>query len=149
MTRSQIVPGDGDMLPEYDFIGGVRGKYVRDFGRSPNIRILGPDLLETFPDSASVNEALQTMKKTNTVDDDPLETERNFSDGRPNPYWLGLVDRSCVRLLDKDVAEVFTDSRAVNEALRTLIRIGDSAVPRKKISAKPASPRPTRKKARS
>lgn len=90
------------------------------------------------------------MKKTTpAVDDDPLDVEFDFSKGRPNPYWLGLVDRSCVRLLDKDLALIFTDNRAVNEALRTLVRIGDSAVPRK-ISAKTATtPKPIPKKARS
>jgi len=59
MRKSQIVRDNGDdMLPEYDFTGGVRGKYAREFGRSRNIRILAPDLLEAFPDSESVNEAL-------------------------------------------------------------------------------------------
>ncbi len=50
-----------DMLPEYDFRGGARGKYARDFGRNRNLRILAPDLLSTFPDSESVNEALRTL----------------------------------------------------------------------------------------
>lgn len=90
------------------------------------------------------------MKKTTpAVDRDPLDVEFDFSKGRPNPYWLGLVDRSCVRLLDKDLAAIFPDNRAVNEALRTLVRIGDSASTRK-ISAKTAAaPKPTRKKVRS
>jgi hypothetical protein len=39
----------------------VRGKYARDFGRSENLRMLAPDLLEVFPDSESVNEALRTI----------------------------------------------------------------------------------------
>jgi hypothetical protein len=55
------------MLPEYDFSGGVRNKYARGFGRSPNIRILAPDLLEVFPDSASVNEALRTLVRISTA----------------------------------------------------------------------------------
>ena len=50
-----------DMLPEYDFRGGVRGKYARDYGRNRNLRVLAPDLLATFPDSDSVNEALRTL----------------------------------------------------------------------------------------
>ena len=49
------------MLPHYDFRGGVRGKYARDYARSENLRILAPDLLEVFPDSESVNEALHTI----------------------------------------------------------------------------------------
>ena len=89
------------------------------------------------------------MKKTAVVDDDPLDAEFDFSKGRPNPYWLGLVDRSCVRLLDKDLSAIFADNRAVNEALRTLVRIRDSAGMRK-ISAKTAAaPKSPRKKVRS
>jgi hypothetical protein len=62
MRKNEIVRDDVDnILPEYDFTGGVRGKYARDFGRSRNIRILAPDLLEAFPDSESVNEALHML----------------------------------------------------------------------------------------
>jgi hypothetical protein len=39
----------------------VRGKYARDYGRNENLRILAPDLLEVFPDSESVNEALRNI----------------------------------------------------------------------------------------
>jgi hypothetical protein len=60
MKKSETVPDD-DMLPEYDFRGGVRGKYARDYGRNRNLRVLAPDLLTTFPDSESVNEALRTL----------------------------------------------------------------------------------------
>ena len=60
MRKSNSIPDD-DMLPEYDFRGGVRGKYARDYGRNRNLRILAPDLLTTFPDSESVNEALRTL----------------------------------------------------------------------------------------
>jgi hypothetical protein len=60
MKKTDAVPDD-DMLPHYDFRGGVRGKYARDYGRSENLRVLAPDLLEVFPDSESVNEALRTI----------------------------------------------------------------------------------------
>ena len=60
MKKSEAVLDD-DMLPEYDFKGGVRGKYARDYGRNRNLRILAPDLLEVFPDSESVNDALHTL----------------------------------------------------------------------------------------
>ncbi|HVR41528.1 MAG TPA: hypothetical protein VMU84_20705 [Thermoanaerobaculia bacterium] len=54
-------------------------------------------------------------------DDDPLDREIDFSRSRPNPYWLGVVDRSCVRLLDKDLATRFPDNAAVNAALRSIV----------------------------
>jgi hypothetical protein len=52
---------DDEMLPEYDFSGGVRGKYAKSYARNENLRILAPDLLTIFPDSESVNEALRTI----------------------------------------------------------------------------------------
>jgi hypothetical protein len=61
MKKIESTALDDDMLPEYDFRGGVRGKYARDFGRNRNLRILSPDLLEAFPDSESVNEALRAF----------------------------------------------------------------------------------------
>ena len=66
MRKSKSIP-DGDMLPEYDFRGGVRGKYARDYGRYRNLRALAPDLLTTFPDSESVNEALRTLVRIATA----------------------------------------------------------------------------------
>ena len=61
MKKSPIARDDDVMLPEYDFSNGVRNKYAKEFGRSPSIRILAPDLLEVFPDSESVNEALHAL----------------------------------------------------------------------------------------
>jgi hypothetical protein len=52
-------PGDDDMLPEYDFRGGERGKYA---GRAfVNVRKLDADTAAAFPDSASVNRALRGL----------------------------------------------------------------------------------------
>ena len=59
------------------------------------------------------------MEKTS--DDDPLDVEIDFSKSRPNPYWLGVVDRRRVRLLDGEIAESFPDDTAVNEALRMFL----------------------------
>jgi len=90
------------------------------------------------------------MKKTSEmVDDDPLDREFDFSKARPNPYWLGVVDRKCVRLLDRDLADAFPDNTAVNEALRTLVRASQAVSPQK-ISAKTATaPKQAKKKSRS
>jgi hypothetical protein len=88
------------------------------------------------------------MTEPSSVDDDEMPREIDFTKGRPNPYWLGLVDRSCVRLIDKDLAAIFTDDRAVNEALRTLVRVGETSS--QKISAKTATaPKSSPSKARS
>ncbi|MEH1856012.1 hypothetical protein [Nostoc sp.] len=52
-----------DMRPEYDFSGGVRGKYYEAYMQSSNVVVLDPDVAEIFRDSASVNEALRLLAK--------------------------------------------------------------------------------------
>jgi hypothetical protein len=48
------------MLPEYDFSGGVRGKYYDQYRGGTNV-ILELDVAAAFPDSASVNRALRLL----------------------------------------------------------------------------------------
>jgi hypothetical protein len=88
------------------------------------------------------------MKKTSEIlDDDPLDHEIDFSKSRPNPYWLGVVDRRCVRLLASDLADAFPDDATVNEALRTLLSTNAAPAP-KKISARRAAAPKSKRKAR-
>jgi hypothetical protein len=51
----------GEMRAEYDFSGGVRGKYVERYRRGINVVLLDPELAEAFPDSKSVNDALRAL----------------------------------------------------------------------------------------
>lgn len=50
-----------EMLDEYDFTGGVRGKYVDRILNRKNVVILEPDVAEVFTDSESVNQALRGL----------------------------------------------------------------------------------------
>lgn len=52
---------DPDMLDEYDFSNGVRGKYVDRFAKGSNVIVLDPDVAQVFPDSESVNQALRAL----------------------------------------------------------------------------------------
>lgn len=52
---------EAEMLPEYDFSQGVRGKYVQRLAAGSNIVVLAPDVAALFPDSESVNEALRAL----------------------------------------------------------------------------------------
>lgn len=54
---------DSDMLPEYDFSGGVRGKYVARLAKGSNIAILDKDVQKIFPNSVAVNTALRALGK--------------------------------------------------------------------------------------
>jgi hypothetical protein len=53
-----------DLRPEYDFRGGVRGKYVRRFREGANIVVLDPDVAAEFKDSEAVNDALRKLLRT-------------------------------------------------------------------------------------
>jgi len=52
-----------EMLNEYDFSKGVRGKYAKRYAAGSNVVVLLPDVAEVFPDSESVNEALRVLLK--------------------------------------------------------------------------------------
>jgi hypothetical protein len=51
------------MREEYDFTGGIRGKYVKRFSDGSNIVLLDPDVAELFPDSKTVNEVLRSIAR--------------------------------------------------------------------------------------
>ena len=61
--KKQTPTPEPEMLDEYDFSKGVRGKYVERFKTGSNIVVLSPDVAEVFSDSESVNEALRTLIK--------------------------------------------------------------------------------------
>lgn len=52
---------DVDMLEEYDFSHGVRGKYAKECAKGTNIAILEPEVAKVFHNSRSVNEALRSL----------------------------------------------------------------------------------------
>ncbi len=52
-----------DLLPEYDFRGGERGKYAKKYARHHNLVVIERDVAKYFADSQSVNEALRTLLK--------------------------------------------------------------------------------------
>lgn len=78
---TQIIDKDDDMLPEYDFSGGVRGKHAlamqrgykvrihkldgtieeRDYQPAPGVVILDEDVRKYFPNSEAVNKALRSL----------------------------------------------------------------------------------------
>lgn len=55
-----VQPG-AEMLPEYDFSKGERGKYAKRFAEGSNIVVVAPDLVEVIPTSESVHEALRQV----------------------------------------------------------------------------------------
>ena len=52
---------DPDMLEEYDFRRGVRGKYAKRYAAGTNVVVIDPDVARYFPDHESVNESLRGL----------------------------------------------------------------------------------------
>jgi hypothetical protein len=79
--RSKAAAAASDMLAEYDFTHGMRGKHYRAYQRGHTVRIrkkdgttlvqhfkleegavvIAPDVRKYFPDSDTVNQALRTL----------------------------------------------------------------------------------------
>ena len=54
-------PDRDTMRAEYDFSGAVRGVTAARYRQGTNIVVLDPAVMDVFPDSASVNEALRAL----------------------------------------------------------------------------------------
>ena len=53
---------DRDTLrPEYDFSRAVRGVTAARYAKGTNIVVVDPEILDVFPDSVAVNEALRAL----------------------------------------------------------------------------------------
>ena len=61
MSQDMNSEPDPDMLEEYDFSNGVRGKYAGRFAKGSNVVVLDPDVAQVFTDSKSVNQALRAL----------------------------------------------------------------------------------------
>ena len=61
MKKAAKPKRDPDMLAEYDFSQGVRGKYAKRYAEGTNVVVLSPDVAEFFPNSEAVNAALRAL----------------------------------------------------------------------------------------
>ena len=52
-----------EMLKEYDFSHGIRGKYSRRYAQGTNLVALSSEVAKVFRDSESVNDALRVLAK--------------------------------------------------------------------------------------
>ena len=57
----KVMSNDPDMLEEYDFSRGVRGKYSKKYKKGTNVVLIDPDVAEFFSDEDSVNDALRSL----------------------------------------------------------------------------------------
>jgi hypothetical protein len=54
---------NSEMLQEYDFSEGVRGKYARRYAQGSNVVVLEPDVAKDFPNAEIVNASLRGLAK--------------------------------------------------------------------------------------
>jgi hypothetical protein len=57
----KVMENDPDLLEEYDFHSGIRGKYTAQYKEGTNIVVLDPDVAEIFHNSESVNQILRAL----------------------------------------------------------------------------------------
>ena len=79
MKKSKKKDVTSEMLPEYDFSEGVRGKYASRFAEGSNVVILDPDMAEVFRDSEAVNRALRSIAPSTTRKRKRKDTPRTKS----------------------------------------------------------------------
>ena len=65
-------------------------------------------------------------QESETTIDDEMRPEYDFSSGVRGKYYEAYKQSTNIIVLEPDVAEVFRDSAAVNEALRLLTKIAKS-----------------------
>lgn len=60
-NRPPVDPDRDTMRKEYDFSGAVRGVTAARYAQGTNIVVIDPEVLDVFPDSLTVNEALRAL----------------------------------------------------------------------------------------
>ena len=50
-----------EMLDEYNFSKGIRGKYGERYKKGTNVVVVDPDVAEYFSDSKAINDALRSI----------------------------------------------------------------------------------------
>lgn len=68
MKKSDQPSGPDELLPEYDFREGIRGKYSARYPGESNVVVLDPDVAAEFKDSEAVNTALRALLKERPKD---------------------------------------------------------------------------------
>jgi hypothetical protein len=61
--------------------------------------------------------------KRKPVERDPLDREIDFSNAIPNPWFVAVHGAKYVRVIDKDLADLFPDNASMNAALRTVAEV--------------------------
>ena len=75
---------DPDMLEEYDFSDGIRGKCAKRYAEGTNVVVVEPEVARFFPDHDSVNQALRHLAADrDAARDRTIRSSRPPSRGAP------------------------------------------------------------------
>jgi hypothetical protein len=61
--------------------------------------------------------------KRKPAESDPLDREFDFSNAIPNPWFVAVHGAKFVRVIDKDLADLFPDNASMNAALRNVAEV--------------------------
>jgi hypothetical protein len=61
MKKATNRTAGSEMRAEYEFSGGVRGKYARRYAQGTNVVVLEPDVAKVFPNAEAVNRSLRSL----------------------------------------------------------------------------------------
>ena len=64
MKKAAKAKSDSDMLDEYEFSNGIRGKHADRYAAGSNVVVLAPDVADVFPDLVRI--ARKSGKKAGT-----------------------------------------------------------------------------------
>ena len=78
------MPKDPDLLEEYDFSRGIRGKYAKRYAEGTNVVVIEPDVAKIFPDHDSVNQALRSLAEI-------IKRQKNLHNNRINLTRISRV----------------------------------------------------------
>jgi hypothetical protein len=79
------------------------------------------------------------MKKK--INDDEMPAEVDLSRSIPNPWFVAIHGPKYVRVIDKDLADVFPDNASMNAALRTVAEAAARVQPQKISARRVVAPR--------
>ncbi len=115
------------MADEYDFTGGMRGKYAKAFAQGTNLIMLDPDVAQFFPDAEATNEALRRILADESLCAIARSYGANKSDKDVENILLReYIEGSEIVFLYPDVHEFSSSSKQVNAALRLLMSMSVS-----------------------
>jgi hypothetical protein len=93
MKRKTDVADIDPLDREIDFTNARPNPFARDFYKSRNLRVLAPDLIDAFPDSESVNEALRMIVRVSRAAPQQVSAHRAAAPKTSRPKSTRVVKR--------------------------------------------------------